>query len=176
MTPTTLVSIWHSRCCDPIFIGPDYSKTLSQFLTKCLICQATKLPPTKKGTLSSITVSEPFELVRWDNVCTFPTWAQGNKYILVITKYLTRWCKVIPHPNVTTNTLAPSSLGQINFPTRMSTTTSIRPSFPIQGRSHAHAQPKLGNQAVVHIPPSPTNKWLDQAHEQDDQAKYLPPM
>ena len=55
----------------------------------------------------------------------------------------------------------------------MSTTVSICPRFPVQGRCHAHAHLEPRNQAAVHIPPSPTNKWPDQAHEQDNQAVHL---
>ena len=55
----------------------------------------------------------------------------------------------------------------------MSTTASIWPRSPVQGRSHVHAHPEPMDQAAVHIPQSTTNEWPDQAHEQDDQADHL---
>jgi hypothetical protein len=47
-------------------------------------------------------VTQPFKLVGWDLIGPFPTWTQGNKYILVITEYLARWCEAKTLPNTST--------------------------------------------------------------------------
>ena len=75
-----------------------------------------KPQPPKVGKLSPITVTQPFELVGWDLVGPFPISKQGNKYILVITEYLTRWCETEPLPDTTASTVANVVLRKVIFP------------------------------------------------------------
>ena len=48
---------------------------------------------------------EPIEMVGWDLMGPFPVSLQGNKYILVITEYLTHWCKAVALPDSTPSTV-----------------------------------------------------------------------
>ena len=86
---------------------------VSEFLKQCPTCQEVKGPSRKVGKLSPIQVKEPFELVGWDITGPFPTSKTGNKYILVMTEYLTRWCEAIALPDVTTVTIAQALLKKI---------------------------------------------------------------
>ena len=46
----------------------------------------------------------------------FPTSINGNKYILVITEYLTRWCEAIALSDATANSVAQALLQRVIFP------------------------------------------------------------
>jgi hypothetical protein len=52
------------------------------------------------GFLSPTEVIEPFEMVGWDLMGPFPASIIGNRYILVMTEYLTRWCITVPIPEI----------------------------------------------------------------------------
>ena len=60
--------------------------------------------------------SQPFELLRWDLMGPFPTSINSNKYILVMTKYLTRWCEATALPNAIVNLVAQAFLHKVIFP------------------------------------------------------------
>ena len=73
---------------------PKMRQDITHYIRTCPTCQSIKTQPPKVGKLCPITVTQPFELVGWDLVGPFPISTQGNKYILVITEYLTRCAKL----------------------------------------------------------------------------------
>ncbi|KAI5063578.1 hypothetical protein GOP47_0022125 [Adiantum capillus-veneris] len=90
-------------------------QTISQQLQECTTCQEIKTPSQQVGHLTPISVSEPFELVGWDLMDPFPTSMAGNRYILVMKEYLTRWCEVQAIPDCTASTVAAALLHNIIF-------------------------------------------------------------
>ncbi|KAL6419500.1 hypothetical protein ACFW04_011362 [Cataglyphis niger] len=55
----------------------------------------------------------PFERVQLDVVGPFPTSSSGNKYLLVISNYFTKWVEAFPLKNVRTKTVAETFVNQI---------------------------------------------------------------
>ena len=91
-------------------------ESVSRHLLLCTTYQSSKSPNYKVEALSPITVSNRFELVGWDLVMgPFPTSLKGNKYILVIAEYLTRWCEATPLPNNSAKTVAEALLHKLVF-------------------------------------------------------------
>ena len=99
-----------------MYYWPKLRQSISVFLQSCPTCQAVKNPHSTSGSLTPITVKEPFEMVGWDLMGPFPVSLQGNRYILVITEYLTRWCEAVALPDATANTVARALLQRIIFP------------------------------------------------------------
>ena len=99
-----------------LYYWPKLRQSISQFLKVCPTCQSMKAPQQSYGTLHPIEVTEPFELVGWDLMGPFPTSIHGNKYILVITEYLTRWCEAIALPDATASSVAQALLQRVIFP------------------------------------------------------------
>ncbi len=95
---------------------PKMRQDIAHYIRTCPTCQSIKTQPPKVGKLCPITVTQPFELVGWDLVGPFPISKQGNKYILVITEYLTRWCETEPLPDTTASTVANALLRKVIFP------------------------------------------------------------
>ncbi len=95
---------------------PRMRQDISFHLKQCPTCQQIKSPSQKVGTLCPITVSHPFEMVGWDLMGPFPTSRKGNKYILVMTEYLTRWCEAEPIADTSASTIASVLLRKIIFP------------------------------------------------------------
>ena len=64
------------------------------FIKACIDCQQVKIPRSKKlGLLKSITTKEPFEMIGMDFMGPLKITERGNKYILVITDYFTKWAE-----------------------------------------------------------------------------------
>ena len=99
-----------------LFYWPKLRHSISRFLQACPTCQSMKSPQQASGILQPITVKEPFELLGWDLMGPFPTSINGNKYILVITEYLTRWCEAAALPDATTHSVAQALLHKVIFP------------------------------------------------------------
>lgn len=89
------------------FYWPHMRKDLHLYLQSCHLCQARhahSTPPS--GSLQSIQVHRPFELVAFDLIGPFPVTASGNQYAIVLSDYLTRWVEVCPLPAATASHVA----------------------------------------------------------------------
>lgn len=63
-------------------------------LKSCQKCILGKDPTRKpQGLLEPIVVDRPFELIFYDIMGPLPESKSGNKYIIVVTDYLTKWCE-----------------------------------------------------------------------------------
>ena len=76
-----------------------YTKDVEVYVRSCDTCQRRKhTNPAPKANLQSIPVGAPFEMIAMD-FPELPRTNRGNKYILVITDYFTRWPEVFAVPD-----------------------------------------------------------------------------
>ena len=88
------------------FYWLDYKLDITKLINGCQLCGARKQPPRKaKGKMMQYHVGAPMERVALDIVGPFPISNHGNKYILVVTDYFTRWVEGYPMANAETTTI-----------------------------------------------------------------------
>ena len=87
------------------FYWPRMNKTIQEWVKSCEVCQRAE-KPTKNNPLRPIKVTEPFELIGMDLIGPLPETVQGNKYIIVMTEYLTKWVEAQPISNKRAETIA----------------------------------------------------------------------
>ena len=98
------------------YYWPQMRTTIATYIKQCHSCQQIKPPHSNDGLFQPITVSEPFELIGWDIIGPFPESQAGNKYILVISEYLTRWTETAAIPDARAITIATKLMERIIFP------------------------------------------------------------
>ena len=90
------------------FFWTGMKKDVEKWISSCELCDAKKLPVTKyKAPLHPITEAErPFDIIGMDFVGPLPETESGNKWLLVITDYLTKWVEAFPTKDAKANTVA----------------------------------------------------------------------
>ncbi|GBM25302.1 Retrovirus-related Pol polyprotein from transposon 412, partial [Araneus ventricosus] len=74
---------------------------------ECHACGARKGPKTRtKGRLQRYNVGAPFERMALDILGPFPVTTKGNRYVLVLMDYFTKWPEAIPIPDQEASTVA----------------------------------------------------------------------
>ncbi|CAF2621992.1 unnamed protein product [Rotaria sp. Silwood2] len=87
---------------------PDMKTSIRNYIQSCLKCQKFNIARNKlPGLLHPIEPpSGPFQLIGIDYSGPFPITSQGNKYVLAITDYFTKWVIAIPLSEQTAKTTA----------------------------------------------------------------------
>ena len=86
---------------------PGWRQDTENWIASCLSCMTKKDQPGKKpGLLQPIEVGEAFDLVGMDLIGELPETKKKNKWILVITDYLTKWIEAEPLPDAKAETIA----------------------------------------------------------------------
>ena len=79
------------------FYWPTLYRDVEEFCKYCHICQNTSRQKGSKAPLIPLPiVTEPFRRVAMDNVGPLPRMLSGNRYILVISDYATRYPEAVP--------------------------------------------------------------------------------
>ncbi|GBN82195.1 hypothetical protein AVEN_140172-1 [Araneus ventricosus] len=74
---------------------------------ECHACGARKGPKTRtKGRLQRYNFGAPFERIALDILGPFPVTTKGNRYVLVLMDYFTKWPEAIPIPDPEASTIA----------------------------------------------------------------------
>jgi hypothetical protein len=82
-------------------------KAVTYWVRSCKICQARKKPvPPYRAPMVNSHVSEPLERVAIDVLGPLPLTVRGNRYIVVLADYFTRWTEAYAVPNQEAETLA----------------------------------------------------------------------
>ena len=76
---------------------------------ECAECQKFKLPQPTRAPLTSMPIGKPWQMVAVD-ILTVPVSTNGNKCILVIQDYFTKWADAIPLPNQSASTITSALL------------------------------------------------------------------
>ena len=71
---------------------------------ECLACQKSKLPKPTKAPLVSMPIGKPWQMVAVD-ILEVPVSNKGNRYLLVVQDYFTKWADAIPLRNQTAATI-----------------------------------------------------------------------
>ena len=80
---------------------------VTRYIQQCNICEARKNPPrAAKGKLGQYLVGAPMERVAIDILGPLPRTEKGNKYIVIISDYFTRWVEAYPVVNQEAETVA----------------------------------------------------------------------
>lgn len=75
---------------------PYMSRDIYKFCTECLPCQTRSAPtPKARAPLQSIVVDRPFQKIAAD-LTELPVTSQGNRYVLVVMDYFTRYVNLFP--------------------------------------------------------------------------------
>ena len=98
------------------FYRPGLRHEVTSYIKACNLSQAIKSPQVAQGLLHPIQVQAPFEIVGWDILGHFPESQEGNKFILIITEYLSRWAETAAIRDVKAVTIASKLLEKIIFP------------------------------------------------------------
>ena len=88
-----------------------YEQDTVQWVKQCEQCQKRNPPQSNLvAPMGTIAVTRPFEKLSWDIMGPLPTSSRGNKYILVITDFFSKWVEAFPLKNTTATTLATTML------------------------------------------------------------------
>lgn len=86
---------------------PFMSSAVRDFCKSCDVCESRKTPvPTAKAPLVQDRPSFPLEKVAIDIMGPLPTTPSGNRYLVVICDYFTKWPEAFPVPDIKAETVA----------------------------------------------------------------------
>jgi len=89
------------------FFWPRLRRDIQQWIGSCAVCASRK--PTlrkRRGPMQDYRVGEPLERIALDISGPWPISHNGNRYILVVSDYLTRWSEAYPIPDQEARTIA----------------------------------------------------------------------
>ena len=90
--------ILQKLCLDAYWVG--MSRDVAEHCLTCTTCQQAKLPAPTKAPLVSLPVGRPWEMLAVD-VLEVPLSSHGNRYLLVVQDYFTKWAEAFPMPDQT---------------------------------------------------------------------------
>ena len=98
------------------FYWPGYHDDVYNWCKSCSVCARVKSPaPRARAPLHSVKVGYPMRLVAVDILGPFPETESGNKYILVVSDYFTKWIEAYPIENQEAITVAKKLVEEFFF-------------------------------------------------------------
>ena len=89
------------------FYWPGLDSDVKSYIAGCTACMKRKDPnPTKRAPMGIVRSGYPMERMAIDILGELPQTHNGNKYILVISDYFTKWTESLPMPNMVACTVA----------------------------------------------------------------------
>ncbi|GFW60756.1 retrovirus-related Pol polyprotein from transposon 412 [Trichonephila clavipes] len=100
---------------------------VEQWCKSCDACSARKGPKIRsRGKLHRYNVGAPFERIAFDILGPLPRTASGNKYLLVVMDYFTKWPEVYPIPDQEAPTVAGGCSAALDIEIWGTSSTSFR--------------------------------------------------
>ena len=94
-------------CVKEKFFWPGYANSVREWFRTRTNCAAREFPTQKQcGALQKVRTGYPMEMVAADIMGPLPTSKHGNRYILVVSDYFTRWVEAYAIPNQEATTVA----------------------------------------------------------------------
>ncbi|CAF1556284.1 unnamed protein product, partial [Adineta steineri] len=106
------------------FYWPHMRRDVADYVRACILCQQYK-PTNQKpgGLMKPIIVSEPWYTVGIDITGPFTKTRRGNRFILVVVDYFTKWVELFPLQSTKATTIAQIFLDEVlcrfGFPVRV---------------------------------------------------------
>ena len=89
-------------------------KYIEQYVKSCDTCNRRKLPPrTKRAPMKLTGAGYPMERIATDILGPLPESENGNRYLLVISDYFTKWVEVFPIPDQRAETVAKCLVNEV---------------------------------------------------------------
>ena len=89
------------------YYWPGVSQDVKIYVSGCEICQKGKEPiPSKRAPMQVARSGYPMERIAVDIMGELPETERGNKYVLVVSDYFTKWTECYPMPNMEAATVA----------------------------------------------------------------------
>jgi dUTPase len=88
------------------FYWPYCKSDIERWCQECVVCQQVKPGPRYKAELQQVPVGNKLDRVALDILGELPTTEKGNKYIVVISDYYTKWTHAIALPDQQAYTIA----------------------------------------------------------------------
>ena len=86
---------------------PGWKRDTEHWCRTCESCQSRKSPSqSRRAPMQTILPGRPFQRVTMDILGPLPKTERGNKYILVIGDYFTKWMEAIPIPDMEATTVS----------------------------------------------------------------------
>ena len=88
------------------YYWPHMGRDIEKYHKACNVCSRTKNPPPRQLRLGTVSATAPWEIVAMDILSGLPETARGNKHLLVVGDYFTRFKISIPLPDMKAATVA----------------------------------------------------------------------
>ena len=96
------------------FYWPGHFNDVHNWCRSCVNCNTRKLSaPARRAPMGTITAGYPMQIVATDLVGPLPESENGNRYILVVADYFTRWMEAFPLPNQEASTVASKLVDEV---------------------------------------------------------------
>ena len=96
------------------FYWPGHYTDVKNWCQSCVSCSTRKTSaPTRRAPMGTVTASYPMQIIATDLVGPLPESDTGNRYILVVADYFTRYMEAFPLPNQEATTVARTLVDEV---------------------------------------------------------------